>query len=313
MTRPPEPDASPHTFGAPTAREDDPLLAKLAGVARDRAREERERLDGRWDRLAAGKLPAEEEAALRAEDSFPEAFAAFEPLGAAAVARIVEKIRAQRAAEALVPRAPVPEASGVATTAPTASIASAAPPSVGKVLPFRRRVALWSGALGLAAAAALVAVLVVPGRSAPLPGYKAEIGGGERTARGNSGTEVPGLPTFSPGARFDLILRPARPVEGKVAVRCLLVAAGGGPPRPFPACDDAQLSADGSLRIAGTIEIVGGTAGGIELEPGDWTLWALLARPGELPDAPPVSGRAEPIAGKRWLGIPVAVRFAAAV
>lgn len=296
MTRPTEPGAEA-LGGSPTPAQDDPLLRELGAWARDRAAAERERLDERWDRLAAGSLSPEDEAAVRAEAAGSAegaaAFAAFQPLGAEAEARIVARISAQRTAE----RAAVA----------AASVAVAPPAPEGKVLPFRRRVALWSGGLGLAAAAVLVAVLVLPGRSGPLPAYSAEVQGGDLSDRGTAGAEAPGIPTFSPGSRFELLLRPAEAVQGNIAVRCLLVAAGGGPPRPFPACDDAKRSGDGSLRVVGTV------GSEVQVPAGDWTIWAIVARPGELPEDPPVTGAAEAIVGKGWIGIPTSIRFAAAV
>jgi hypothetical protein len=277
--------------------EDDSLLRELGAWARDRARQENEQLDERWDRLAAGSLSPEEEAELRAEAEGSAggtaALAAFQPLGAEAEARILAQIRAQRMAER----------PAVATPRPVVASPPAAPAK--NVLPFRRRAVVWGGGLGLAAAAVLVAVLNLPGSSAPLPSYVAELKG-NRSARGPSGTEAPGIPTFSPGARFELVLRPAEAVKGNVALRCLLVAAGGGPPRPFPACDDVKRSDDGSLLVTGTV------GSGIAGPPGAWTLWAIVARPGDLPKDPPVTGVAEPIAGKGWIGIPQRIRFAAA-
>jgi len=288
--------------------EDDPLLRELAAWARDRAEVEREQLDDRWDRLAAGTLTAEEERQLRTEaEGSAEgaaALAAFQPLGAEAEARIVAQIRAQRAAERPARPALVAPRPSVAAQ-PAAGSNDRANGRPNNVLPFRRRAALWASGLGLAAAAVLVAVFVLPGSLGPLPPYTAELKGGDLAARGK-GTEAKGIPTFSPGARFELVLRPAETVPGKVAVSCLLIAAGGGLPRPFPACDDAKHSEDGSLRVTGTV------GSGIEGPPGDWTLWAIVGRPGGLPEDPPVTGVAEPIAGKGWIGIPQRIRFAAA-
>ncbi len=303
MTRPNEPDAgdaSPET----SFHKDDPLLRELAAWARDRAATEREQLDGRWDRLAAGALTPEEEAALRAEaEGSPvgaAALVAFQPLGAVAEARIVARISAQREVDRPTDRTARSEPASSAVDRPPASRS-------GAVLPFRRRFAVWGGGLGLAAAAALVALLVLPGNSVPLPSYTAELLSGDRTDRSAAGTEPSSRRTFSNGARFELVLRPATAEVGEVALRCFLIPSEGGAPRAFPACDRAVTSGDGSLRVIGTV----GTE--IDFLPGDWTLWALIARPGELPADPPVSGAAAPIAGDRWLAIPVAIRFAAAV
>ncbi len=301
MTRPIEPGAGA-SAGTPLPGEDDSLLRELGAWARDRAAVEREQLDDRWDRLAAGTLTSEEEAKLRAEAEGSaegaEALAAFQPLGPEAESRIVAQIRAQRAAER--PAQP-------AIAAPRPVVAAPSPSNrPNNVLPFRRRAAVWGGGLGLAAAAVLIAVLGLPRGSAPLPTYEVRLSGGDKNDRGSTGTEATAVPTFSPGARFELVLRPAEAVKGDVAVRCLLVANGGGPPRPFPACDHAEHSNDGSLLVTGTV------GSQIEGPPGDWTLWAIVARPGDLPKDPPVANVAEPIAGKGWIGIPHRIRFAAA-
>lgn len=275
--------------------EDDPLLREVAAWARDRAAVERQQLDEKWDRLAAGALSPEEEAELRAdaENSARGAatLAAFQPLGPQAEARIVAQVRAQRAAER--------------SNSAAASVV-ASPPAVraGNVLPFRRRVTTWVGGLVLAAAAVLIAVVLLPTVPGPLPSYTAELSGGVQIERGGRSVPASGIRTFARGAHFDLVLRPARAVPGLVVVRCLLVAAGGAP-RPFPACDDAQRSKDGSLRVAGTV------GNQIEYLSGDWTLWAIVARPGGLPKDPPVTGIAKPIAGEGWIGIPTSIRFAA--
>ncbi len=301
MTRPNEPDAgdSPSARSSP---EDDPLVRELAAWARDRAAAEREQLDGRWDRLAAGTLRPEEEEALRAEaEGSPEgaaALAAFQPLGAEAEARIVAKIRAQRAAKPPIDHVARPEPAATEFDRPSSS-------RPGKVLPFRRRFVVWGGGLGLAAAAALVAVLVLPGSLRPLPTYTVALRSGDGSVRG-VGPNPTSPPTFSKGSRFELVLRPATAVAGEVALRCFLISSEGGARRAFPACNRAESSGGGSLRVVGTV------GAEIELVPGDWTLWALVARPGELPADPPIPGSAAPVAGDRWLAIPVAIRFAAA-
>ncbi len=302
MTRPNEPDAgdsSPET----SAPEEDPLLRELAAWARDRAAAEREQLDGRWDRLAAGALRPEEEEALRAESEGSPmgaaALAAFQPLGPETEARIVANLRAQRQLKRPDDRIAQSDPAATELDHPSSS-------RPGKILPFRRHLALWGGGLGLAAAAALVAVLVLPGRSASLPSYTVALLSGDGSVRGG-GPHPTSPPTFSTGSRFELVLRPATAVPGEVALRCFLISSAGGEQRAFPACDGAESSDDGSLRVVGTI----GTE--IELVPGDWTLWALIARPGELPADPLVSGTATPITADRWVAIPVAIRFAAAV
>ncbi|HXU29817.1 MAG TPA: hypothetical protein VN851_04485, partial [Thermoanaerobaculia bacterium] len=259
----------------------------------------------RWDRLAKGQLSPDEERALRnlAEGS-PEAAAAreaFRPLGADFEARVAGAIREQRARE---------REAGDAQAAPTAREVPAAPS--GRVLVFRRRASFVIGSAAALAASLLAFVLLRPGAGA-LPVYTAQLSGGSRSERG---TTAPPTRVFSRGSRFEMVLRPATAVAGDVAVRCLLVAAEAGglraAIRPFPACDRAELSPDGSLRVAGTV------GEEIAIAPGAWHLWALVGRPGDLPADlaadPEVRRGLPPVTGgtprRGWIG-PIDVRFPA--
>ncbi len=80
---------------------DDRLLSELGALARQQQEAERDRLDERWDRLAAGTLtPGEEEelkALAAASDEARETYEAFRPLGADFQARVVDAIQAERA------------------------------------------------------------------------------------------------------------------------------------------------------------------------------------------------------------------------
>src|SRR6185436_20249296 len=133
MKRPFEPGADA-SAGTPMPPEEDPLLRELGTWARNLAAAEREQLDEKWDRLAAGSLSPEEEAELRAEAEGSAggaaALAAFQPLGPAAESRIVAQIRAQRTAERPAAAAPRP----VVASPPARSLDRA-----NNILPFRRR------------------------------------------------------------------------------------------------------------------------------------------------------------------------------
>jgi len=254
---------------------DDSLLRQLAGAARERTAEERERLDERWDRLAAGELSPEEEAELRAQAATSsagrEALAAFTPLGAEFEARMARLAGVGRAAAPAAPTEPVEPA--------------------GKTLPFRRRRAGLGLGVGLAAAAAIAAGLALGlARPAPFPLYQGSpLGGGSQTVRD---PEAPR--SFSPGETLVWTLQPPTPVGETVEARAFL-AGPKGELRPWAAT--VQASAQGAVQIAGNLPR--------KLAPGPWTLWVVVGRNGKLPDAGELSrhtGEATPRA-RNWMAL----------
>ncbi len=250
---------------------EDTILKALAETARARAADERARLDERWDRFAAGELSDEqmaelEESAARSPEG-AEAFAAFRPLGDDFAARTAAAIRAERGAQA----EPIPEHH-------RASVLPFEKKSE-KRLETKRPQRMW--ALGLAAAAALIAAVTVGpllrrGPSGPLPDYTAELMGGNAEVRGEVLPMAEAL-VLTTGAPFELVVRPETPTTEKLALRCFLVPADGGAARPFPACDKAERSPQGSFRVRG---VVGQE---IDLETGTWELWTIVGRAGALP------------------------------
>lgn len=247
--------------------DDEIWLRELARVAKDEQQAEETRLDERWDRLSAGELSAEEEAALRAlaesSEDAREAYEAFRPLGPDFQARVVQALRDQRAA--------------ASETAPLAPDGPAEPSA--RVLQFRRRVRRLSGWLAAAAPIAAILVLVLrgPGALPPLPDYQPHPSGGVQAMRGATDD----LGTLVPGSSFDLVLTPQTAVSGEVGVRCFLARdARGAGLRSWPVPEAAiQKRPGGAVKIHGTVgrEIV--------IPPGDWTLWAVVGRPRRLPDA----------------------------
>jgi hypothetical protein len=239
--------------------DDDKWLRELARVAQEEEGAGQARLDERWDRLSAGELSPEEEAELRAlaaaSEEGREAYEAFRPLGPEFQARMVRTLREQ------------------ITESPAESPAAGEKPA--RVLPFRGRAArlgVWLPAAAAAIAASLF-LLRAPATLPPLPGYgPPELSGGVQEMRG----EKEGPRTFTAGNPFEVVLRPETAVSGKVAVRFFL--AHGAELRPWPV-PGAAISPDGVVSIAGTLgrEIV--------IPPGDWTLRAVVGRPGKLPDA----------------------------
>lgn len=228
---------------------DDDFLRELAQANRETEAEERHRLDERWDRLSRGQLSPEEEAELRAlaetSEEDREAYEAFRPLGPDFHASVVQAVREQAEAE----------------------IKAAEPKA--KLLPFPRPLAGWSAAAA-AVAAALVLLLRLP---QPIPEYGLpEVSGGIRTMRGES--KEMEVPVFVPGAPVEVVLRPLTATSGakQLEARCFL-------------CRDQEVRllelrstivSGGSVKMEGTIPR--------DVPPGTWTLWAVVGRPGKLPE-----------------------------
>jgi hypothetical protein len=252
---------------------EDPWLRELARVNREQEAEERSRLDERWDRLSAGELSPEEEAELRALAGSSE--------------------EAREAWEAFRPLGPDFHARVVSAVRAEQKPAE---PSA-RVLPFRRaRIAGW-----LTAAAAAAAVLVVLLRPpVPLPNYASPgISGGTQAMRGEE-TQPGKVPVFAPGDPIRVVLRPETTVSqaGNLEARCVLIH--GGEARVLEV--HTELDPGGSVKMDGLLD-----AG---LEPGAWTLWAVVGRPGKLPE--PAELRAlSAIEVRRddWTAVPGAIRI----
>lgn len=264
---------------------DETWMRELARAARDEAEAERSGLDGRWDRLSAGELPAAEVEELRrrgeSSEGAREAYEAFRPLGPEFKAQALAAVRARLKAGQAPPReaipfAPRPERLELPTRRPRA-----------------RRWAPWG--VAAAAAAALVLFLRLPGgRQGPLPPYDADLSGGVVSHRGAGDPAGLSAWTFRQGSRLDLVLRPRTAVEGEVAAGCALLR--GGEAR---SCDaNLRVVAGGAIQVAGTI------GEDLRLEPGEWRLCAAVGRPGDLPAGaalcPDASGETEEGRAGRW-------------
>lgn len=246
------------------------LLRQLREAAREREQEERRRFGEEWDRLAASELSAEEERELakRADDS-PETalnLAAFRPLGDDFHSSLVDAIEGQRAREL----------AGAGDENVAVEPLPLPPPSA------RSRRGAW--VLGTIGSLAAALALVLVARPAPrLPSYAAELQSGDMPARGGGEGQQP---TFAQGSDLELLVRPAIPVSDVVEAHCTVAPAGTGDVgqlRPWPPCARAECDEGGALRIAGRV------AAELPFEPGDWTLWVVVARRGlarsALPDA----------------------------
>lgn len=250
---------------------EDRLLGELGHLAREESEAEKRRLDERWDRLAAGTLTAEEEAELRA-------LAAASP-------------EARQAYEAFRPLGADFQARVVASI-------RAQEQAPAKLLPWRRpaaRVAAWGTAAAAAAAASLLMLLRPP---APLPGYSlAEISGGSSALRG----EVVEMQDFAPGDDFQVILRP----ETQVARARSLTAQAF----LFRGTELRGLEVRSRVEPSGVVKLEGALDG--DLPPGTWTLWAVVGRPGKLPDPETLRPSAAPttIRERDWVAVRTDVRI----
>ncbi|HEX3127041.1 MAG TPA: hypothetical protein VH394_06900 [Thermoanaerobaculia bacterium] len=241
-------------------------------MKRDKEEEERARLDERWDRLSAGELSPEEEAELRA------------------LAESSEEAREDY--EAFRPLGPDFHARVVNAIRAEQKAAEPQP----RVLPFRpARIGGW-----LTAAAAAAAVLVVLLRPpTPLPDYAPpDLSGGTKAARG----EETQTGVFAPGDPIHVVLRPETEVSkvGDLEARCVLVRDGEARVLDLQSIFDPG----GSVRMDGFLD-----AG---IPAGAWTLWAVVGRPGKLPE--PAELRALAAAEVRrddWTAVPATIRIRA--
>jgi hypothetical protein len=244
---------------------EDPLLRELGRLAQEEKEAEDARRDERWDRLAAGTLSAEEDAALRAlaatSPAAREAYEAFRPLGADFQGRMAEALASEL-------RRPAPEVEHREARS--------------RLLPFRPRTWRFAGSLAAAAVAALGLLLVVrgPATMPPLPHYGAQLSGGIQTLRGGPGPAT-GPQLFAPGSRLSLVVRPEHPVAGEVEARALL--ARGAEIVPWlqtpqaPPAPPLDISAHGVVRLQGTI------GEDIRLRPGPSRVWIVVGQRGKIP------------------------------
>ena len=245
---------------------DTPWLRGLAQVNREKEAEERSRLDERWDRLSAGELTPEEEAELIALAGSSE--------------------EAHEAYEAFRPLGPDFQASVVR------AIQAREPKA--RVLPFRRTALRYGGWLSTAAAAAAVLVLLLR-PPAPLPDYGTPQVSGVQAMRGEQ-PENAEIPSLAPG-RFEVVLQPSTSVSRlpSLEARCFLVQG-----KDLRRLEIRKQEHDpgGSIRIVGML--------GSDIPPGRWTLWAVIGRPGKLPEDAELrslSGKA-PLRRPDWVVLP---------
>ncbi|HEX4953751.1 MAG TPA: hypothetical protein VF017_10200 [Thermoanaerobaculia bacterium] len=263
---------------------EDSRLTPLAQALRAREREESERLDERWDRLAAGELSPAEEAELAAlAETSPEmraAWDAFRPLGPDFEARMAARL-------------------GAGTESVARPSPPAAPPAPGPLRASRRPWGRWAAV----AAALVAAVALYLGRTPPLPAewarYEVELAGGRVDLRG--GPEEASVPTFGPGSVLSVTLRPPTALDEVPEARLFLERQGNFQPWPTPLTALSQ----GVLHLGTPIE------GEVAPEPGEYRLWAVIGRPGRLPSASELSALpgASHFGGRHWIAWRKEIRF----
>ena len=174
------------------------------------------------------------------------------------------------------------------------AIRAQAPAPPAKLLPFRRRATGW--AVAALATAASVAVLLRP--LPPLPAYSPpEVSRGVSAFRG----EDPELPRLAPGDPFQVVVRPQTAVSRASRLEALCVLARGRELHPVQV--RSEIDPGGSIKMEGAIER--------GFPPGTWTLWAVVGRPGKLPDPAAletVSPRAQ-VRQRDWIAVSEEVRI----
>ena len=246
----------------------DRLLGELGDLARREGEAEKDRLDERWDRLAAGVLTGEEEAELKAlAATSPEArgaYEAFRPLGADFQARMVSAIQAPR---------PEP------------------PETRFRFLPFRRvarRAEIWVGLTAAVAAGAFFLVRT-PVPLPPLPGYELVSLEVSSDYRGS------GSPTAAPGSPVTLTVSPRTAVAGEVEARGFLSCAGEGL-HPWRSPSSVRVIGKGTVIFSSTLPEAA--------PPGPCAIWIVVARKGKAPEnllSELRTGRTE---GGDWQAVP---------
>lgn len=165
-------------------------------------------------------------------------------------------------------------------------------PRKARVLPFpTARIGGWLTAA--AAAAAILAVLLRP--AAPLPGYEISVTGGASAVRGEQIEE----PDLAPGDALQVRLRPETASRGRLEARLFLLR--DGELRHLDA--QSEIDRGGAVKMSAVLDP--------DLRPGTWTLWAVVGRPGDLPDPAELQSLAagDEVRRRDWLAIPKGLRI----
>lgn len=163
-----------------------------------------------------------------------------------------------------------------------------------RILPFppAARIGGW-----VTTAAAAAAVLFVVLRPSPLPEYQiASLSGGTSATRGEP-AEIP-VRAFAPGDPIEVVLHPEGKSSGSLEAQLFLQGSD-----ELRHLKTRSVIADGDVKIKGSLDP--------DLQAGTWTLWAVVGRPGDLPDPAELrslAARGE-IRQRDWVAVPKNVRI----
>lgn len=160
------------------------------------------------------------------------------------------------------------------------------PKSPAKLLPFPRRATRLAG-LSTAAAAVAAAVLVLLRPPAALPDYSLPQVSGASTMRGEGPEEV-----FTPGGRLEVHLRPLRATSRANRFEARTFLASG---------EKLLLLGTGRPESRGTVKMEGEIP---DIPPGTYTLWAVVGRPGKLPEPADLLSTKAPVRRRDWVALP---------
>lgn len=163
-------------------------------------------------------------------------------------------------------------------------------PKRGRLLQFPSiRIGGWV----TAAAAAAAVVVVLLRSSAPLPGYQIAVTGGSSETRGEQPKD------FAAGDRIEVVLRPETATRGHLESQLFLLREG----------ELRRLETQSTFALGGSVKMTSSL--GRDLQPGPWTLWAVIGRPGELPDPAELQSLAAHDDARReyWIAVSTDIRI----
>ena len=136
-----------------------------------------------------------------------------------------------------------------------------------RLLPFRPAAQIGGWVTAAAAAAAVLVVLLRP--SAPLPEYRIASVTGASEMRGEQPEEPVG--EFAPGEPIKVVLHPEGESSGSLEAQLFLQSGD-----ELRHLETQSETSEGAVKMKGSLDP--------DLQAGTWTLWAVVGRPGDLPD-----------------------------
>ncbi|HWN41626.1 MAG TPA: hypothetical protein VNW71_05360 [Thermoanaerobaculia bacterium] len=147
---------------------------------------------------------------------------------------------------------------------------------------------------GWATAAAAAAAVVFLWPPPPFPDYQIAVTGGSSEMRGEQPKD------FTQGDHFRVVLSPPASAQvGPLEAQCFLIKGK----------EQRRLEVQSQFDPRGTVKMEGSIAP--DLQPGTWTLWAVVGRPGKLPDPAELQSLAvKDEEGRRnWIAVPKEIRI----